>query len=63
IWLHFRELINQVMVTNNSRRMFPVLKLSMSGRDPNTMCCFILDFVTESNHFWKCVNREWVPGG
>lgn len=46
-----------------SRRMFPVLKASVSGLDPNAMYSVLLDFVAADNNRWKYVNGEWVPGG
>lgn len=45
------------------RRMFPVLKVNVSGLDPNAMYSILLDFVSADNHRWKYVNGEWVPGG
>ncbi|KAG2467256.1 BRAC protein, partial [Polypterus senegalus] len=52
-----------MIVTKNGRRMFPVLKVNVSGLDPNAMYSFLLDFVAADNHRWKYVNGEWVPGG
>lgn len=46
-----------------ARRMFPVLKVNVSGLDPNAMYSILLDFVSADNHRWKYVNGEWVPGG
>uniref|UniRef100_G1SDS8 T-box transcription factor T n=2 Tax=Oryctolagus cuniculus TaxID=9986 RepID=G1SDS8_RABIT len=43
--------------------MFPVLKVNVSGLDPNAMYSFLLDFVAADSHRWKFVNGEWVPGG
>lgn len=43
--------------------MFPVMKINVSGLDPNAMYSFLLDFVSADNHRWKYVNGEWVPGG
>ncbi|KAK2114688.1 hypothetical protein P7K49_008954 [Saguinus oedipus] len=80
LWLRFKELTNEMIVTKNgrptrpesgsscarpvfSRRMFPVLKVNVSGLDPNAMYSFLLDFVAADNHRWKYVNGEWVPGG
>ncbi|XP_021077211.1 T-box transcription factor T isoform X2 [Mus pahari] len=63
LWLRFKELTNEMIVTKNGRRMFPVLKVNVSGLDPNAMYSFLLDFVTADNHRWKYVNGEWVPGG
>lgn len=45
------------------RRMFPVLKLSIRGLEPNAMYSILLDFVAVEDHRWKYVNGEWVAGG
>uniref|UniRef100_A0A4W2IHY0 T-box transcription factor 19 n=1 Tax=Bos indicus x Bos taurus TaxID=30522 RepID=A0A4W2IHY0_BOBOX len=45
------------------RRMFPVLKISITGLDPNAMYSLLLDFVPTDSHRWKYVNGEWVPAG
>nr|XP_033791750.1 T-box transcription factor T [Geotrypetes seraphini] len=63
LWLRFKELTNEMIVTKNGRRMFPVLKVNVAGLDPSAMYSFLLDFVTADNHRWKYVNGEWVPGG
>ncbi|XP_064858377.1 T-box transcription factor T [Oncorhynchus nerka] len=63
LWRKFKELTNEMIVTKNGRRMFPVLKVNVSGLDPNAMYSFLLDFVAADNHRWKYVNGEWVPGG
>ncbi|KAM6185913.1 T-box transcription factor T isoform 2-T2 [Rhynchocyon petersi] len=63
LWLRFKELTNEMIVTKNGRRMFPVLKVNVSGLDPNAMYSFLLDFVAADTHRWKYVNGEWVPGG
>lgn len=43
--------------------MFPVLKISVTGLDPNAMYSLLLDFVPTDGHRWKYVNGEWVPAG
>lgn len=43
--------------------MFPVLKISVTGLDPNAMYSLLLDFVPMDSHRWKYVNGEWVPAG
>lgn len=43
--------------------MFPVLKVSVTGLDPNAMYSLLLDFVLTDGHRWKYVNGEWVPAG
>ncbi|XP_057220170.1 T-box transcription factor TBX19 [Malurus melanocephalus] len=63
LWQRFREVTNEMIVTKNGRRMFPVLKISVSGLDPNAMYSFLLDFAPTDGHRWKYVNGEWVPAG
>ncbi|XP_061601057.1 T-box transcription factor T isoform X1 [Cololabis saira] len=63
LWQKFKDLTNEMIVTKNGRRMFPVLKVNVSGLDPNAMYSFLLDFTSADNHRWKYVNGEWVPGG
>ncbi|XP_059929351.1 T-box transcription factor T [Gadus macrocephalus] len=63
LWKRFKDLTNEMIVTKNGRRMFPVLKANVSGLDPNAMYSVLLDFVSADNHRWKYVNGEWVPGG
>uniref|UniRef100_A0A3Q3N2T0 T-box transcription factor Tb n=2 Tax=Mastacembelus armatus TaxID=205130 RepID=A0A3Q3N2T0_9TELE len=63
LWQKFKDLTNEMIVTKNGRRMFPVLKMNVSGLDPNAMYSILLDFVSADNHRWKYVNGEWVPGG
>ncbi|KAJ4436819.1 hypothetical protein ANN_16951 [Periplaneta americana] len=43
--------------------MFPVVKVSVSGLDPQAMYSVLLEFVQIDPHRWKYVNGEWVPGG
>ncbi|KAL7825999.1 hypothetical protein SRHO_G00337370 [Serrasalmus rhombeus] len=63
LWRKFKEVTNEMIVTKNGRRMFPVLKVSVSGLDPNAMYSFLLDFSPADGHRWKYVNGEWVPAG
>ncbi|XP_041936527.1 T-box transcription factor TBX19 [Alosa alosa] len=63
LWRKFKEVTNEMIVTKNGRRMFPVLKVSVSGLDPNAMYSFLLDFIPADGHRWKYVNGEWVPAG
>lgn len=44
-------------------RMFPVLKISVSGLDPSSMYSFLLDFVPADSCRWKFANGEWVTAG
>ncbi|WAR08953.1 TBXT1-like protein [Mya arenaria] len=63
LWAKFKEYTNEMIVTKNGRRMFPVFKASLNGLDPNSMYTILLDFVQVEGHRWKYVNGEWVAGG
>ncbi|XP_055855472.1 T-related protein isoform X2 [Episyrphus balteatus] len=63
LWLRFQNLTNEMIVTKNGRRMFPVVKVTTTGLDPAAMYTILLEFVQVDNHRWKYVNGEWVPGG
>nr|BAA92187.1 brachyury [Ciona savignyi] len=63
LWSRFHAFVNEMIVTKNGRRMFPVLKTTISGLDPTAMYSVMLDFVAVDNNRWKYVNGEWVPGG
>ncbi|XP_057306633.1 T-box transcription factor T homolog 1-like [Hydractinia symbiolongicarpus] len=63
LWKKFKSLTNEMIVTKNGRRMFPVLKLNIRGLEPHAMYSILLDFVAVEDHRWKYVNGEWVAGG
>ncbi|XP_047432266.1 T-box transcription factor TBX19-like [Mugil cephalus] len=63
LWRKFQRVTNEMIVTKNGRRMFPVLKVSVSGLDPSSMYSFLLDFVPADGCRWKFVNGEWVTAG
>ncbi|XP_030609956.1 T-box transcription factor TBX19 [Archocentrus centrarchus] len=63
LWRKFQHITNEMIVTKNGRRMFPVLKVSVSGLDPSSMYSFLLDFVPADSCRWKFVNGEWVAAG
>lgn len=63
LWRRFKALTNEMIVTKNGRRMFPVLKVNVSGLEPKAMYSILLDFVAVDGNRWKYVNGEWVSGG
>ncbi|XP_065084002.1 T-related protein [Ochlerotatus camptorhynchus] len=63
LWMRFQNLTNEMIVTKNGRRMFPVVKVTASGLDPTAMYTVLLEFSQVDSHRWKYVNGEWVAGG
>ncbi|KAK7879814.1 hypothetical protein WMY93_033520 [Mugilogobius chulae] len=63
LWRKFSCITNEMIVTKTGRRMFPVLKVQVSGLDPRSMYSFLLDFAPADSSRWKFVNGEWVCAG
>lgn len=45
------------------RRMFPVLRVGISGLDASSMYSVLLDFIPADGSRWKYVNGEWLQCG
>lgn len=54
-----KKFINCVAIPN-SRRMFPVVKVTATGLNREAMYTIFLEFKQIDNHRWKYVNGEWV---
>ncbi|KAI5730877.1 T-related protein-like [Diaphorina citri] len=63
LWLKFQSHTNEMIVTKNGRRMFPVVKVSIKGLEPDAMYTVLLEFLQIEQKRWKYVNGEWVPAG
>lgn len=63
LWQAFNTQTNEMIVTKSGRRMFPVIKISISNLDPRAMYSVAIEFVQMDAHRWKYVNGEWAPGG
>jgi brachyury protein len=50
LWCRFQTLTNEMIVTKNGRRMFPVVKISVSGLDTAAMYSIYLEFVQIDSH-------------
>lgn len=50
LWCRFQNLTNEMIVTKNGRRMFPVVKISVSGLDAAAMYTILLEFVQIDSH-------------
>ena len=50
LWCRFQNLTNEMIVTKNGRRMFPVVKITASGLDPAAMYTVLLEFSQIDTH-------------
>lgn len=62
LWMRFFNRTNEMIVTRSGRNMFPVLKINVSGLDPNSIYEVVVDFQQLDNHKWKYINGEWQQG-
>ncbi|CAF0859517.1 unnamed protein product [Didymodactylos carnosus] len=62
LWMKFKSLTNEMIVTKAGRRMFPVFKVSIRGLDPEAMYTIELYFDQVDPHRWRYVNGQWQPG-
>ncbi|KAK2193145.1 hypothetical protein NP493_14g01019 [Ridgeia piscesae] len=63
LWSKFKQLTNEMIVTKSGRRMFPVIRVSISGLDPSAMYSVLVDFGPVDQQRWKYMNGDWVSGG
>ena len=53
---------NEMIVTKNGRRMFPLIKVKLTGLHPKTFYSVVLEFKQIDNNRWKYINGEWIAG-
>ena len=62
LWEKFEQFTNEMIVTKNGRRMFPVIKVRISGLDPSAFYAVLLEFKQIGGNRWKYINGEWIAG-
>lgn len=62
LWSKFKRLTNEMIVTKNGRRMFPVIKVRVSGLNPEAFYSVMLEFKQIESSRWKYINGEWLAG-
>ena len=62
LWSKFYEKTNEMIVTKNGRRMFPVIKAGLGGLEPNTFYKVKLEFKQIEKNRWKYINGDWLAG-
>ena len=66
MWQQFYSLTNEMKVLSPGQQMFPIIELSLSGLEPNSMYKIILEFrlVDRCKYIYAKLNGEfkWKPG-
>ncbi|KAG9511087.1 T-related protein, partial [Fragariocoptes setiger] len=63
LWRTFNAQVNEMIVTKSGRRMFPVVRFTLDGLDPDAMYSVAIEFAQLYNHRWKFIGGEWTPSG
>ena len=65
LWDKFHKLPNEMIVTKNGRRMFPLLKVALKGLDPSTLYTIHLEFrqIGQDRHKYIHDLNQWTTIG
>ena len=63
LWKEFNEYANEMIITKPGRRMFPLLKFSVTGLIPDKRYFVYVDNIIVDNKQWKFQHGEWIVAG
>ncbi|XP_076067991.1 T-box transcription factor TBX6-like [Oratosquilla oratoria] len=63
LWNQFNKFATEMIITKLGRRMFPTVKMSVSGLEPNTKYFVLMDIVPADDSRYKFQGKEWVVAG
>ncbi|KAH8343552.1 hypothetical protein KR059_012494 [Drosophila kikkawai] len=63
LWKQFHQIGTEMIITKSGRRMFPSMRLSVSGLEDETNYCVLLEMVPIGDCRYKFSGSQWVPAG
>eukprot|EP00794_Sanderia_malayensis_P013850 gene13850-15298_t len=63
MWDKFHVVGTEMIITKAGRRMFPVIKVSISGLNPKLKYILVMDLVPVDDNRYKYHNSEWAIAG
>ncbi|EDO41889.1 predicted protein [Nematostella vectensis] len=63
LWEKFHEIGTEMIITKNGRRMFPVIRVNISGLNPKEEYVLAMDLVPADENRYKYHNTEWAITG
>ncbi|XP_037939063.1 T-box transcription factor T-like [Teleopsis dalmanni] len=63
LWRQFHQIGTEMIITKSGRRMFPSLRLSLSGLEEEANYCVLLEMVPIGDCRYKFSGSQWVPAG
>ncbi len=62
LWLAFHRLPNEMIVSRVGRRMFPTVRASVAGLEPDALYDLLLEFRQVGRDRWRFIDQKWRPG-
>uniref|UniRef100_A0A1B0FN07 T-box domain-containing protein n=1 Tax=Glossina morsitans morsitans TaxID=37546 RepID=A0A1B0FN07_GLOMM len=63
LWKQFHQIGTEMIITKSGRRMFPSMRLSLSGLEEDTNYCILLEMVPIGDCRYKFSGSQWIPAG
>lgn len=63
LWKQFNEIGTEMIITKGGRRMFPSIRISVSGLEPTSKYTMFVDVVPLDDNRYKYHNCEWIVSG
>ncbi|KAL3116113.1 hypothetical protein niasHT_007413 [Heterodera trifolii] len=63
LWAEFHRLVNEMIITKSGRRIFPAIKVKLSGLDKKANYYVIMDIAPWDANRWKFHNSRWTVAG
>ncbi|XP_065360846.1 T-box protein 2 [Calliphora vicina] len=63
LWKQFHQIGTEMIITKSGRRMFPSMRLSLSGLEEESNYCILLEMVPIGDCRYKFSGSQWVPAG
>ncbi|XP_034483643.1 T-box transcription factor TBX6 [Drosophila innubila] len=63
LWQQFHQIGTEMIITKSGRRMFPSMRVSLSGLEEEASYCVLLEMVPIGDCRYKFSGSQWVPAG
>ncbi|KAM3963033.1 dorsocross1 [Aphomia sociella] len=63
LWRQFHDIGTEMIITKGGRRMFPSLRVSLSGLQPHEEYCVLLELSLVGRRRWRWAGGAWAAAG
>ncbi|KAH8301102.1 hypothetical protein KR018_001797 [Drosophila ironensis] len=63
LWQQFHSIGTEMIITKSGRRMFPSMRVSLSGLEEEASYCVLLEMVPIGDCRYKFSGSQWIPAG